>query len=181
LNTRTTRSPFRRRIWPRAASGGYPRSPTTSVQVTHDVLRRRMLHTRDACDRFLPSAASISSTRVSFALDEVPASRLRTFSVPHSPRVRRRTFEHPAVSRRRGDCGGTEPDRSDPNHCRACRASSMRRLADLSAAAHVIEAAPRALTTRPVKTSPFCDPARLPSKGAFHRLASCDAHRAPLG
>lgn len=31
------------------------------------------------------------------------------------------------------------------NHCRACRASSMRRLADPSAAAHVIEAAPRAL------------------------------------
>jgi len=55
LKTRTTRSPFHRRIWPRAASGGYPRSPTTSAQVTHNALRRCTTHTRDACDRFLPS------------------------------------------------------------------------------------------------------------------------------
>jgi len=38
-----------------------------------------MSRSRDACDRFLPSTASISSTRVSFALDEVPASRPREF------------------------------------------------------------------------------------------------------
>lgn len=67
------------------------------------------------------------------------------------------------------------------NHCRACRASSMRRLADPSAAAHVIEAAPRALATRSVKTSPLCDPARLPSKGTFLRPPSCDVCRAPRG
>jgi len=35
--------------------------------------------------------------------------------------------------------------------------------------------------TRSVKTSPFCDLARLPSKGAFHQLASCDACRALSG
>jgi hypothetical protein len=57
----------------------------------------------------------------------------------------------------------------------------MHRLADLSAAAHVIEAAPRALATRSVKTSPRCDPARLPSKGTFLRPPSCDVCRAPRG
>jgi len=36
---------------------------------------------RDACDRFLPSTASITSTRVSFVLDEVVASCSRTISV----------------------------------------------------------------------------------------------------
>jgi hypothetical protein len=69
-----------------------------------------MSRPRDACDRFLPSAASITSTRVSFVLDEVVASRSRTISV--SAFATRpvfyadRAFEHPAVSRRRGDCGG---------------------------------------------------------------------------
>lgn len=71
--------------------------------------------------------------------------------------------------------------RRSSTHCRACRASSMHRLADLSAAAHVIEAAPRALATRSVKTSPRCDPARLPSKGTFLRPPSCDVCRAPRG
>ena len=54
LNTRTTRSPFHRRILPRAASGGYPRSPTTSAQVSHNALLRCTSRPRDACDRFLP-------------------------------------------------------------------------------------------------------------------------------
>jgi hypothetical protein len=41
------------------------------VWLSSPALRRCPCPTRDACDRFLPSAASISSTRASFALDEV--------------------------------------------------------------------------------------------------------------
>jgi hypothetical protein len=36
-------------------------------------------------------------------------------------------------------------------------------------------------TTRSVKTSSLCDPARLPSKGTFLRPPSCDVCRAPRG
>ena len=100
---------------------------------------------------FCHLAASNSSTRVSFVLDEVVASRPRMFFgsafAARPVFYAERAFEHPAVSRRRDDFGAfraTFHVRSDPNRCRACRASSMRRLADPSAAAHVIEAAPRA-------------------------------------
>jgi hypothetical protein len=140
-------------------------------------LRRLALHTRDACDRFLPSTASISSTRVSFALDEVSASRLRTFSASaFTTDSGESMIEHPAISRRRGGSGG--PSLSiRSTQCRACRASPRCRLSDLSAAAHTIEAAPRLLPARPVKASPLCNRARLPSRGTFHRLTSCDACR----
>jgi hypothetical protein len=139
-----------------------------------------MSRPRDACDRFLPSAASITSTRVSFVLDEVVASRPRKFvrfRVHHPPRflrgasvrapsgftppwclwwMMRSLFFLPRVS----------PGRSS-NHCRACRASSMCQLADPSAAAHTPKLRLERYATRSVKTSPFCDPARLPSKGTF--------------
>jgi len=142
-----------------------------------------MSRPRDACDRFLPSAASITSTRVSFVLDEVVASRSRTFSV--SAFATRpvfyadRAFEHPAVSRRRGDCGGWSCRSS--NHCRACRASSMCQLADPSAAAHTPKLHLVRFATRSVKTSPLCNPARIPSKGTFLRPSSCDVSRATPG
>jgi len=48
------------------------------VQLASLVLRRRSVYTRDAYDRFLPSTASISSTRASFGLDEI-ASRAHGF------------------------------------------------------------------------------------------------------
>jgi hypothetical protein len=44
-----------------------------------------------------------------------------------------------------------------------------------------LETTPRALAARSVKTSPVCVPARLPSKGAFHRLASRDTYRVRRG
>lgn len=44
-----------------------------------------------------------------------------------------------------------------------------------------LETTPRALAAKPVKTSPFCVPARLPSKGTFLRLVSCDTYRAQRG
>lgn len=85
-------------------------------------------------------------------------------------------IEHPAISRRRGGSGG--PSLSiRSTQCRACRAFSMCRLSDLSAAAHTFEAAPRLLPARPVKASPLCNRARLPSRGTFHRLMSCDTCR----
>jgi len=127
-------------------------------------LRRRVSRSRDACDRFLPSAASITSTRVSFVLDEVPASRPRKFF--------RSRDRHPPG----GECSSTQrfhaarvtvvddafvfPNRSS-NHCRACRASSMCQLADPSAAAHTSKLRLERCATRSVKTTPFCDPARL--------------------
>jgi len=180
--TRTTRTPFRRWVLPQAASGGYPRSPSTSAQVTHTALRRCMTHARDACDRFLPSTASISSTRVSFALGEVPASRLRTTSVSACAARPETNIRAPS--------GFTPPEwlwwmsndilRSS-NHCRACRAPSMCQLADPSVVAHTSKLRLERCATWSVKTSPFCDLARLPSKSAFLRPTSCDACRAPPG
>lgn len=57
----------------------------------------------------------------------------------------------------------------------------MCRLANLFAAAHTFETAPRSFAAKSVKTSPLTDPARLPSKGAFLRRSSCDALRARRG
>jgi len=57
----------------------------------------------------------------------------------------------------------------------------MRRLADPSATAHTSKLRRARYATRSVKTSPFCERARLPSKGVFHRPPSCDVCRAPPG
>jgi len=67
------------------------------------------------------------------------------------------------------------------NHCRACRASSMCQLADPSAAAHTPKLHLVRFATRSVKTSPLCNPARIPSKGTFLRPSSCDVSRATPG
>jgi hypothetical protein len=175
-----TRTSSRRRVWPRAASGGCPRSPTTSDRVSHDALRHRMSRSRDACDRSLPSTASISSTRVSFVLDEVPASRPRNVYFGSATA----TYSEVDV---RAPRGFTPPrrlwwisnDDSTSNHCRACRALAACRLANPFAAVHTSRMRLERCATRSVKTSPFCDPARLPSKGTFHRPPSCDVCRAP--
>jgi hypothetical protein len=71
--------------------------------------------------------------------------------------------------------------RRSSNHCRACRASSMCQLADPSVAAHTPKLHLVRSSTRSVKTTPPCNPARLPSKGTFHRPPSCDVSRAPRG
>jgi len=99
---------------------------------------------------------SISSTRVSFVLDEVVASRPREVFRSRDRRAppffrRRRTFEHPAVSRRQSDCGG----RSNVSFFRCYPAtveplSCLSRLLDAPACGSLrsgphIEAAPRAL------------------------------------
>jgi hypothetical protein len=155
---------------------------SASVQNTHIVLRRRMLHTRDAYDRFLPSTASISSTRVSFALDEIASRACGLFRIPHTPPVLEelppvgRTIEHPAVSRRRGGSGGSRIDpvthlsgRSTAPACRSlCSGPRLR-------------SAPRSLRSETREDPTGRDPARLPSKSAFLRLASCDTRRAQLG
>jgi len=70
--------------------------------------------------------------------------------------------------------------RRSSDHYRACRASPMCQLADPSAVAHTSKLRLERCATRSVKTSPFCDPARLPSKGTFRdlRLATLAArHR----
>jgi len=72
------------------------------------------------------------------------------------------------------------PNRSS-NHCRACRASSMCQLVDLSAAAHTSKLRLERGATRSVKTTPFYDLARLPSKGTFLRPPSCDVCRTSPG
>jgi len=151
--------------------------------------------TRDAYDRFLPSTASISSTRVSFALDEVCPSLERNLSVPSSPPALQelppdgRPIEHPAVSRRRSGSGGStlgacfslghggllfHHGRHRPTQCRACRTVSMRRLANPFAAAHASRRRLDHFVAGSVKTSPPHDPTRLPSKG---HISSTDALR----
>jgi len=65
-------------LWPWTASGGIPRRPSTSVWLSSRALRRCSVHPHDANDRLLPSTASISSTRASFAPDEI-ASRAHGF------------------------------------------------------------------------------------------------------
>jgi hypothetical protein len=75
-------------VLPRAASARlFPRSLWLACGLTHAVLRRRALLTRDAYDRFLPSAASISSTRASFVLGEVAPRANGIVSVPPVPPV----------------------------------------------------------------------------------------------
>jgi len=80
LNRTTLRTPFRLGFCrgPRQAviHGGFRLVPG----LTLTALRRCALLARDACDRLLPSTASISSTRVSFVLRRPRGSRLRTFS-----------------------------------------------------------------------------------------------------
>jgi hypothetical protein len=93
--------------------------------------------------------------------------------------------EHPSTQRFHAarvtvvDADGVR--RRSSNHYRACRASSMCQLADPSVVAHTSKLRLERCATRSVKTSPFCDPARLPSKGTFLRPTSCDACRAPPG
>lgn len=72
--------------------------------------------------------------------------------------------------------------RRSSDHYRACRASSMCQLADPSAVAHTSKLRLERCATRSVKTSPFCDPARLPSKGTFRdlRLATLAARHREL-
>lgn len=57
----------------------------------------------------------------------------------------------------------------------------MCQLADPSVAAHTPKLRLERYATRSVKTTPFCDLARLPSKGTFLRPSSCDDCRAPPG
>lgn len=100
----------------------------------------------DACDRFLPSTASISSTRASFALDEIASRAYGLLRLPYSPPTLEElppvgwTIEHPAVSRRRGG-SGLEPvsclsRRLDEPVCESLRRDPL------------IETAPRALFSR---------------------------------
>jgi hypothetical protein len=155
--------------------------------------------TRDAYDRFLPSAASISSTRASFVLDEVAPRPNGILSVP--PKAAR---PEGVASRRTNDrapSGFTPPwwlwwvdafafasrsnrggllfhhGRRRPTQYRACHTVSMRRLANPFAVAHASRQHLDRLLAGPVKASPPHDQTRLPSKGAFHLPTPCDACR----
>lgn len=150
-------------------------------------MRRRALLARDACDRLLPSTASISSTRVSFALGEIASRAHGLFRIPWPPPNLKsclRRFDDRAPG------GFTPPWWLWWND--ACVSSSfdpvpcLSRLRDVPACESLrsgphIATAPRALSAKSVKTSPLCVLARLPSSGAFHRLESCDPHRARRG
>jgi hypothetical protein len=81
LNTEAPRTPFRSSFGHGPHQRGCSVEAVAIVWLSSLALRRCPCPTRDACDRFLPSAASISSTRASFAPDEVAASPERTLTV----------------------------------------------------------------------------------------------------
>jgi len=62
-----------------------PRRPETSAWFACTALQRCLLLTRDAYDWLLPSTASISSTRASFALDEIASRAYGLFRFPPAP------------------------------------------------------------------------------------------------
>jgi hypothetical protein len=90
-------------------------------------------------------------------------------------------FEHPAVSRRQSDCGGKNEFlffRTTVVPVAPLRRAGLRISPQRPTHSNLrLERC----ATGSVKTSPFCDPARLPSKGTFLRPTSCDACRAPRG
>lgn len=81
LNTEAPRTPFHQSFGHGPHQRGVSVEALAIVWLSSHALRRCPCPTRDACDRFLPSAASISSTRASFAPDEVTASPERTLTV----------------------------------------------------------------------------------------------------
>jgi len=120
-------------------------------------LRRCPCPTRDAYDRFLPSAASISSTRASFALDEVTprTNGILRFRPPRPPcRVCDRApsgFTPPRWLWRVDVCFFASNrcgllfhrGHRRPIQCHACRTPRLRRLANPFAAAHTSRVVPR--------------------------------------
>jgi len=112
LNTTTLRTPLRRGFGHGPRQRGLPRRPSTSAELTDIALRWCPVCARDACDRFLPSTASISSTRASFALDEIASRVHGLFRIPQPPPALEelppvgRSIEHPVFSRHRGGSGG---------------------------------------------------------------------------
>jgi len=193
LNRTTLRTPFRLGFCrgPRQAviHGGFRLVPG----LTLTALRRCALLARDACDRLLPSTASISSTRVSFVLRRPRGSRLRTFSASVCA-----TCPGGVASRRTSDrapSGFTPPwwlrcidalafaSRSSVKAYSSLAfvidrigvvpvaPSLMHRLANPFALAHASPWRQGRPAAEPVKTPPLYDPTRLPSKGALLRLA----------
>jgi len=167
-------------------------------------LQRCLLLTRDAYDWLLPSTASISSTRASFALDEIASRACGLFRFPPAPpalkgvaspsdeRSSTQRFHDAVVApldRCFGVCFSLERRgvffpcvRHRSNRCRACRAArEMHRLTNLFAWAHTSGLRRDRPVAKPVKTSPLYDPTRLPSKGALLRLAPCGTRRARRG
>lgn len=94
------------------------------------------------CHLLLQSRAPVSRSFSTRALPHA-CGQLR---FPHSLSVRRRTSEHPAVSRRQSDCGGCRwrsPSIIEPLSCLS-RLSDVPACGSLRSGPH-IEAAPRAL------------------------------------
>lgn len=114
LKTRTCRTPFRRWIWPRAASARFSQGAHRLACIERapscDVARlTRAMHAIGFCHLLLQSRALVSR---SFSM----RSRLAPadyFGFRSAARPERsclpvgRTIEHPAVSRRRGGSGGS--------------------------------------------------------------------------
>jgi len=136
-----------------------------AIGFCHLLLQSRALVSRSFSTRSLPHA---------HGLFRFP----RSLPVPFFTRT-----EHSSTQRFHAAAVTVVDDRKkrSSTHCRACRASSMCRLADPSAAAHTSKLHLVRSPTRSVKTSPRCNRARLPSKGTFHRPPSCDVCRAPRG
>jgi len=189
MNKTTTRTPFRPRLLPWAASGGYPQRPGTSAQVSHTDLRRCVARTRDAYDRFLPlllqSRAPVPrSLSVRSRLARTESCRFRPCRPPWRsclPSVgRSSTQRFHAAEVAPGD--GTRllclPNRpgvapvAPPSHCRP-RGSLLR-------SPHPGWRLDR-FVARTVKTSPLYVLTRLPSRGAFRRPMSRDTCRVRLG
>jgi len=140
----------------------------------------------DAYDRLLPSTASISSTRASFAFDEIASRTYGLLRVPHTlPALKRvaspsdeqsntQRFHDAEVAPMyllRGFAALVE------SVTYLSRRDSMRRLADLSAVAHAPSRRRDRSSARPVKIRPLCDLARLPSKSILHQRISFEIRR----
>lgn len=130
------------------------------------------------CHLLLQSRAPVSRSFSARALPHV-CGQLR---FPHSLFVRRRTSEHPAVSRRQSDCGGCRwrsPSIIGPLSCLS-RLSDVPACGSLRSGPH-IEAAPRALCDAVREDHAVLRSGTTSIERYISRPTSCDACRAPPG
>lgn len=130
------------------------------------------------CHLLLQSRAPVSRSFLARALPH-DCGQLR---FPHSLFVRRRTSEHPAVSRRQSDCGGCRwrsPSIIGPLSCLS-RLSDVPACGSLRIGPH-IEAAPRTLCDAVREDLAVLRSGTTSIERYISRPTSCDACRMPPG
>jgi len=130
------------------------------------------------CHLLLQSRAPVSRSFSTRALPHA-CGQLR---FPHSLFVRRRTSEHPAVSRRQSDCGGCRwrsPSIIGPLSCLS-RLSDVPACGSLRIGPHT-EAAPRALCDAVREDLAVLRSGTTSIERYISRPTSCDACRTPPG